>query len=155
MTDIYDIKTILLWMPFSIIYSLIYIFLIIWIYFLSKYLNKNKLNKKEIKIDYVQKIKENVDYENIFRKLEKDYKELKPNIFYKNLSYIVRWYLEQEKNINNISKMTFEEIQKLKLGNEKEKLIKKIYFNEFRENINDNEEIRKKILREIEILIFK
>ena len=155
MSDIYDAKYILLGDPISIIYSVVFVLFIIIMLFLFKYFNKKEVVYKEKKLNYVEEEIKYVNYIKIFENLEENYKNLKPEVFYKELSFIIRWYLEQERNVDNISKMTFREIRKLKLDKRIEKLIENIYFKEFSKNILDNEEIRKEIMLAVKTLIFK
>ncbi|MDQ7009766.1 MAG: hypothetical protein Q9M94_05735 [Candidatus Gracilibacteria bacterium] len=101
------------------------------------------------------------NYKKILKNLEEKYLSENKEIFYSKLSEILREILEQNKN-KNISKMTFKEINKalsqsLPGGREEAtnliSLIKNIYFKEYAQNIEDSEDIRKKLIQEVEKII--
>ncbi len=145
MTDIYDIKTNILWTPINIFYSILYILFFIIIVFLLKYLySKKDVNKKEILI-----IKEKIDYNKILENIDINISKEK---FYKELSFIIKWFLEEEIK-KPISKMTFKEIKKIWLEKDIENLIKNIYYKEYQKDFYDNLEIREKIIKDISKII--
>jgi hypothetical protein len=92
MTDVYDIKDVLLGLPFNTNYSFLYILFIIGLYVFYKYMNKikkpiaNEIRKKEV-------IKK-VDYNKILQNLEDKYIKNKSDLFYGKLIYILREILE-------------------------------------------------------------
>jgi len=148
MNDIYDIKDIFIGFPINIFYSLLFIsFLIILLVFY-----KNILEKKNKQINKVNIIKEKVDFSLIILDFEKEYLELKSSIFYAKLLEILRKILEEKWN-NNISKMTFKQINNLNLDDSLKNMIKSIYYKEYTEKIEDNKKIRLDFIKEIKKLI--
>lgn len=133
MTDIYDIKENILWLPFSILLSLIFSLLIVWTYFLVNYLKDKKkvIIKKEI---LIEEKKQEINYIEILKDIENSISKIKTSDFYKDISELLRMFLENEKNIINITKKSFKEIKELNLEKDLENLIKEIYFNEYCEN---------------------
>jgi len=151
MTDIYDIKDIILWFPFNIINSLIYVFFIFVLYFLYKYiLNKNwekYIDTVIIQKDFIEK-----DFTKEIKIFEKKYIDSSKEIFYKNIIALLREILEFNWE-KNISKMTFQEIKKLNLDTKLKELIKNIYYKEYKKEIQDNIEVRKQYIKEIKKII--
>lgn len=151
MTDIYDIKDIILGFPINFIYTSIYILFIFIIYFIYKYL----INKKDDKIivNNEEKFeKEEIDFNKILQDYELKSIDEDSEKFYSGLIEILRDILESFWN-KNISKMTFEEIQKLNLDENLKNLIKSIYYKEYVKKIEDNREIRKNYIEKIKKLI--
>lgn len=153
MEDIYDIKGILLWIPINYMYSIVFTLFLLILFIIYKYiLSKNNANlresinfannEKEIKKDFYKALN---DFENIYLKETE-------NIFYSKLLYIFREILEYNWE-KNISKMTLEEINKLKLNNNIKSLIKNLYYKEYMEKIKDNNEIRKQFIEDIKKII--
>lgn len=152
MNDIYDIKNTLLWFPINIENSLIFIIFIILLYFIIKYLLKKEeiLEKIEEKIEIV---KERKNYLEILNEFEINYLLSKNEIFYSKLAEIIREILEEKEN-KNISKMTFEEINKLKIDKSLKSLIKEVYFKEYVEHIeNDSEDYRIDLIQKVKEII--
>lgn len=153
MEDIYDIKGILLWIPINYMYSIVFTLFLLILFIIYKYiLSKNNANLREsinfannenfIKKDFYKILN---DFENIYLKETE-------NIFYSKLLYIFREILEYNWE-KNISKMTLEEINKLKLNNNIKSLIKNLYYKEYMEKIKDNNEIRKQFIEDIKKII--
>jgi len=149
MTDIYDIKSILLGFPINIIYSLIFIILLIILYIIYYMIINKKVEKiKEKPI----KIKEEKDFNLILLDFEKNNLSLASDRFYSALIEILRDILEYKWN-KNISKMTFEEINNLKLDDSLKNMIKSIYYKEYTKKIDDNDKIRLTFIKNIKKLI--
>jgi len=131
------------------------VFVLFYIFFyviLNKYLNKDKEKKVELLHCNSSTKKEEINYINILKNIEEKYLASSKEIFYSKLSELIRLFLE-EKQEKPISKMTFEEIRSLNLEKNIENIIKDIYFKEFQKYIEDNEELRKKILEEVRSLV--
>lgn len=143
-----EINKIILWFPIDIINSIIFIIFVILLYFIWKYFNKNKIYKQPEKKIF----KEKVDFKKIISDFEKNNISNSPEIFYSKLLEIIKEILEQAW-VKNISKMTFEEINMLKIKQNLKDLIKNIYFKEYMRKIEDNTEIRKNLISETKKLI--
>lgn len=147
-----DINPIMTWLPVNIFYSIIFIFFVILLYFLWKYLEKNKsknfIEKNIIKEEKIEKI----NFKEILYNFEKKYLTANKEIFYSKLAEILKYFLKQEKNID-ILKMTYKEFSKINLDNKILNLLKNIYFKEYSQNIEDSEEVRKNLILEIKKLI--
>ncbi len=146
-----DINPIILWFPINISYSLVFILFLVWLYILWKYLDKQKIPEKIIKTDFWN-VWNLEDYKKQLNILEKKYLNIKKDVFYSKLSEILRNIIRY-KSKRDISKMTFSEIQKLKINKNLLELIKNIYFKEYAKKIEDSEEIRKNLILEIKKLI--
>ncbi|MDP2396401.1 MAG: hypothetical protein Q8M44_06135, partial [bacterium] len=87
---------------------------------------------------------------------EKKYIDSLKDIFYSKLIEILKEII-QEKITKDISKMTFEEINKLDIDDLIKNLIKDIYFKEYMEYvIQDNYEYRKELIDKVrDYLIIK
>lgn len=150
MIDIFDIRGNILWLPFDFVYIILYALFLLFLYFIFRYLD----NKKVISLTQIDNSlyeKEQINYlfllENIDINLEK-------NIFYSEIISIFRDFLD-EKIWKNISNMTFSEIKNLSLEENIESLICSIYFKEYKSEIEDNIELRKKILNEVKLIFSK
>lgn len=153
MNDIYDIKANILWLPINLFYSLVFVLFYIFFYvILSKYLNKDKEKKVKMLHCNISTKKEEINYINILKNIEEKYLTSSKEIFYSKLSQLIRLFLEENQK-KPISKMTFEEIKSLNLEKNIENIIKDIYFKEFQKDIEDNEELRKKVLEEVKSLV--
>jgi len=150
MTDIYDIKDVLLSFPINITYSLVYLIFLLILYFIYK----NIINKNDEKIiESVREIiKPKKDYLDILENFKKNYLDKNEKIFYSKLLYILREILENKWE-KNISKMTFKQINNLDLSNNLKNLVKSIYYKEYMKDIEDNKEIRKKLIEDIKKII--
>lgn len=151
MTDIYDIKDIILGFPIDFIYSSIYILFIFILYFIYKYL----INKKDSKIEIINDIivkKQEIDFNKILQEFELKFIDKNSEKFYSWLLEILRDILESFWN-KNISKMTFEEISKINLDNDLKDIIKSIYYKEYVKQIEDSKEIRLSLINKIKELI--
>jgi hypothetical protein len=81
MTDIYDIKDIILGFPIDFIYSSIYILFIFILYFIYKYL----INKKDSKIEIINDIivkKQEIDFNKILQEFELKFIDKNSEKFY-------------------------------------------------------------------------
>ena len=161
MTQINDIKPIMLWFPINILNTILFILFLVILYFIWRYFN----NKKDIKIE---KIKTNFwkvwsidDFLKDLENLEKEFFNSEKDIFYQKLSKILK-NIFLYKTKKDISKMTLNEILSTEgfnpLNNSKNSkflkdLISNIYFKEYAKKIDDNEEIRKNLILEIKKLI--
>jgi len=151
MTQINDIKPIILWIPININSTILFIVFFIFLLILWKYLankKENKVEKTEIVFD-----KTNVldDLKKDLYSLERKYLNSSKDIFYQRLSEILKKTFEY-KTEKDISKMTLTEINNLlpiKDSNYLKELIKNIYFKEYAKEIEDSEEIRVKLILEI------
>ena len=150
MQQINDIKPIMLWSPINITTTIIFVIFIVILYFIWNYLSKNKKEEIEIKTNFWEVPNINI-YKKQLKELEKNI-DISSQIFYKKLAEILKNILEYYW-AKNISKMTFDEIKNLKLKQNLKDLIKNIYFKEYAKEINDSEEIRKKIIKEIKKLV--
>ena len=150
MTDIYDIKDVLLSFPINITYSLVYLIFLLILYFIYK----NIINKNDEKIiESVREIiKPKKDYLDILENFKKNYLDKNEKIFYSKLLYILREILENKWE-KNISKMTFKQINNLDLSNNLKNLVKSIYYKKYMKDIEDNKEIRKKLIEDIKKII--
>ncbi len=149
MTDIYDIKDLLLWNCINLIYSLIFIVLFVIIYFI--------LFKKETKQVIKQKVQEkpkikNIDYATLIQDLENNLDNYSSEEFYNKIDKILRLYLS---NIwfDNIQTLTLIELEKIELDEIFINLLKSIYFKEYAQNIEDNIELRKEFLEKLKNLV--
>lgn len=149
MTDIYDIKGIVLWYIFDIKYSFIYILFLIVLYILWFLMNKNKNNIKQENI--VKKVVK-IDFDKLLDDINQKYLSSDKNLFYTKLTSFLRELLEY-KWYKDISKMTFDEISRLDINNNIKYILKNIYFKEYVKKIEDSEEIRKNLILEIKKLL--
>ena len=152
MQEINDIKGIMLWTPINIINTIIFIVFIVWLYILWSYLIKNKkVVKVKEKESNLQKTF-NIDiYKEKLEQLENNI-NISSQVFYKQLAEVLKDILEYYW-AKNISKMTFNEIKKLKLKQNLKDLIRNIYFKEYAKKIEDNEKIRKQLILDVKGLI--
>jgi len=150
MTDIYDIKDVLLSFPINITYSLVYLIFLIILFIIYK----NIINKNDEKIIELtnEVIRPKKNYYEILEDFKKDYLDKNEKIFYSKLLYILREILEYKWE-RNISKMTFKQISNLDLSNDLKNLVKSIYYKEYMKDIDDNKEIREKLIEDIKKII--
>jgi hypothetical protein len=92
MTDIYDIKDVLLSFPINITYSLVYLIFLLILYFIYK--NINKIIKPAAPSLPLGEIERGIDYYDILENFKKDYLDENEKIFYSKLLYILREILE-------------------------------------------------------------
>lgn len=152
MTDIYDIKANILWLPIDIFYSIIFLFFYIFFYLiLNKYFSKNKEKNTEIFQLNISTQKEKIDYLEFLQNIEENYLNSEKSIFYSKLSEIIRLFLE-EKLGKAISKMTFDEIKDLNLEKNLESILKNIYFKEFKREVEDDINSRESIILKVKKL---
>jgi len=151
MTDIYDIKTIILWVPINMIYSLIillFLFIAYWVLFLR---NKKQTEQKIIIIT-PPKIKD-INFNELIDNLEKNIQIYNTEQFYHQIDKILRLCLYNKKKIQNIEKLTLNELEDLWLDITFKEILKNIYFKEYAKDIKDNLDIRKEYLKKIKNLI--
>ena len=150
MTDIYDIKDVLLSFPINITYSLVYLVFLIILFIIYK----NLINKNDEKIIELtnEVIRPKKNYYEILEDFKKDYLDKNEKIFYSKLLYILREILEYKWE-RNISKMTFKQISNLDLSNDLKNLVKSIYYKEYMKDIDDNKKIREKLIEDIKKII--
>ena len=151
MTDIYDIKGIVLWYIFDIKYSFIYILFLIVLYILWFLMNKNKNNIKQENI--VKKVVK-IDFDRLLDDINQKYLSSDKNLFYTKLTNFLRELLEY-KWYKDISKMTFDEISRLDINNNIKHILKNIYFKEYQKEIIDNKKLRESYINDIRKLINK
>lgn len=125
MKDIYEISWIMLPNPISFLDLWFFLLIILFLFFVYKFVNRDKkyIQKNE-KIE-IKKQDEKIDYlAKIWSISEKD--------FFKDISSIFRLFLEKEKKYKNFSKLTLKEVVKEKNIEEKYKLfLENIYFKEY------------------------
>ncbi len=151
MTDIYDIKDIVLGLPINIINSFIFLLFIFVAFIFIKFFLKNQKQIQKVEVVKEEK-KEKKDFMKIIKQFKKEHIGDNFNKFYSWLLMILREILE-EKWYKDISKMTLTEIWNLNLEESIKKLIQSIYFKEYKEKIKDNLEIREKYIKDITNLI--
>jgi len=145
-----DINPIILWLPINIVNTIVFIVFVLWLYFLSFYLKQNKKVEKKSKTNF-WKVQSVDIYKKQLLDLEKNI-NIDKYEFYKNLANILKWILEYY-GAKNISKMTLEEINNLKLKQNLKELIKNVYFKEYARDTDDSKEIRKDLILEVKKLI--
>jgi len=147
MTDIYDIQGIALNFPINLKSTIFLILFFIFSYFLIKkyFLEEDKNNKNYEKIE--KKIKK-IDFNKIFSDFEKNFFDAEKNIFYWKLSEILRKIIF-EKEKKDVSAMTFDEINSLKIPENLKNILKRIYFKEFQKDFEDWDKIRKNIFSDV------
>ncbi len=148
MTDIYDIKDLLLWFPLNIFNTIIFLLFLFFIFFLDKIFFKKKNIKIVKKIKKGEVIVKKTDFNKILSNFEKKYLDKDFQIFYSKLAYILKEIIKQKEN-KDVSKMTFKEIEKFSLDNDLKNLIKQIYFREYSKDLDDNVEIRKSLINKV------
>jgi len=133
MTDIFDIKWILVWFNFSILNLFILWILIIAI---LVYLFNRFIKKTEVKIEeYTQKSIEIYDIKAILDWFNERYLNLEQADFLKETNHIFRLFIEQEKWYNDFSKLTLEEILSFDLEENYIVFLKDLYYKEYSEQV--------------------
>ncbi len=150
MTDIYDIKPLLLWNCINLIYSLIFIVLFVLAYFILFKKETKQVIKQEV-IQEKPKIK-NIDYIPLIQELENNLDNYSSEEFYHKIDKILRLYLSSIW-FNNIQTLTLIELEKIKLDEIFVNLLKSIYFKEYAQNLEDNIELRKEFLEKLKNLV--
>lgn len=150
MTDIYDIKPLLLWNCINLIYSLIFIVLFVLAYFILFKKGTKQVIKQEV-IQEKPKIK-NIDYATLIQELENNLDNYSSEEFYHKIDKILRLYLSSIW-FNNIQTLTLIELEKIKLDEIFVNLLKSIYFKEYAQNLEDNIELRKEFLEKLKNLV--
>ena len=148
MTDIYDIKPLLLWIPINLVYSLIILIILIIAYLLI-------FRKKENKIVIQEKIEEKVidiDYKSLITDLEKNIEKYDQETFYHKIDKILRLYLAG-KWYKNIKSLTLKELENLQLDTIFIDLLKSIYFKEYANNLEDSISIRKEYIEKLKKML--
>lgn len=128
-------------------YSIFFLLFIIIIYFIYIFILKNN-NKKILSKEDKPLIIKKIDFIKILDNFEKTYIEKEKWEFYSKLLEILR-EVYKYKNKQDIWKLTFDEINKLGLDQNLKDLIKNIYFKEYSRLIDDNDEIRRKLISEV------
>ena len=152
MTDIYDIKQNLLGLPINIVYSIFFLIFIIFLIFLYKFLENNKNNRKKSTEGFSHLKVKKINFSKISSNFEEKYLRENKTIFYSKLLEILR-EIYKYKNKKDIWKLTFDEINKLNLDNNLKLLIKNLYFKEYSREVEDSEEVRKKLILEVREII--
>lgn len=147
MVEIYNIKETFLLIPINFMYSIFFLLFIIIIYFIYIFILKNN-NKKILSKEDKPLIIKKIDFIKILDNFEKTYIEKEKWEFYSKLLEILR-EVYKYKNKQDIWKLTFDEINKLGLDQNLKDLIKNIYFKEYSRLIDDNDEIRRKLISEV------
>jgi len=143
-----DIKPIMLSWPINIEYSILFIIFLSVLFLIYKYSNNKKVSIKQKQTNFW-----NVASIDIYLKeLKLLEKNIKDKDFYAKLLSILRNILEY-KGQKNISKMTFEEMNKLKINDNLKQVIKNIYFKEYAKEFEDSWKIRKELIEEVKKLI--
>ncbi|MDD5769675.1 MAG: hypothetical protein PHE25_01800 [Candidatus Gracilibacteria bacterium] len=149
MTDVYDIKTFL----FGFIYSFDYLFIIFgiifFVLFYLLFVYFFTLDKGFIKQKIESKLENNL--ENRLNYLFKNINNFSREIFYREVSLFIKMLIFKKFKDKRIFFMTLEEIQN-NFKNDYNNILKEIYYFEFNPNIEDNLEIRTKILKKLENL---
>ena len=143
MTDIYDIKPLLLNPPINVTYSLIFLVVFIVLYFLLFY---KKEEKKVIVLN--NKKSEKIDVNDILKDLEQNIEKHSKDEFYHKLDKAIRIYLKNTKNID-IDNLSFKEIEQLDLDDDLKSYLKEVYYKEY-DNRKDDLETRKRDLKTIQ-----
>ena len=151
MTDIYDIQGIALNFPINLKSTIFLILFFIFSFFLIKkyFLEEDKNNKNFEKIE--KKIKK-IDFNKIFSDFEKNFFDAEKNIFYWKLSEILRKIIF-EKEKKDVSAMTFDEINSLKIPENLKNILKRIYFKGFQKDFKDWENARKSVFDDVRKII--
>ena len=147
MTDIYDIKGIVLWLPINILYSLIILLVLIIAYWFVFKVSKKQI-KQEIIIVEEPKIK-NIGFKQLIEDLEKNIQIYNTEEFYHQIDKILRLYLSNKKWIQNIEKLTLKEVEQLNIDSSFIDILKSIYFKEYAKDIEDSLDTRKEYLEKI------
>jgi len=149
MTDIYDIKPLLLWNPINIFYSIIILIILIFYYYILFFRKNTQTNIKDWIITH--KIT-NINYKEMISKLEKNINTYDENIFYSKINKILRLYL-QSQWYKTIWSSTLKEIKNIEIDSMFKELFKDIYLKEYSLNIEKNIIKRKEYLEKIKFLI--
>ncbi|MDD2907529.1 MAG: hypothetical protein PHH98_02705 [Candidatus Gracilibacteria bacterium] len=133
MTDIFDIKGILVGFNFSILNFFILGILIIAIlvYFFIRYRKKTEVKIEE----YTKKQIEIYDFKSILDGFKERYLNLEQAVFLKETNHIFRLFIEQEKGYNAFSKLTLEEILSFDLEENYIVFLKDLYYKEYSEQV--------------------
>jgi len=148
MTDIYDIKILL----FSFLSSLDYvvvIFIIVFLlffYFLLEYFFFPQSPGIKLQTEHIsdEKIKQRLEY------LANNAHTFSRDIFYREVGLFLRMLISKQKEDWRVFFMTLSEIEK-NFKSYYFPLLKEVYYLEFNHNLEDNFEVRKKILEKIKV----
>ena len=150
MNDIYDIKDIILWLPFSIFLSLLSIFFIVILYFVI-------FSKKEKIVVEKKEEKEFIfEYNNILKDLEKNIENYNNSDFFSKINHLLKLKVLEKYNLDLYSD-TLEEVKKSNLRNLDNEIyleFEKSYKNQYLDMSFDSE-IKKKFLKNIKKIINK
>lgn len=150
MTDIYDIKDVILWFPLNIFNTLVFLIFLISFYIFLKYLFSRK--DKNLVVENIEENIEKINYSILLDDVENKYINSDYSIFYTQLSSIIRWILLNKWH-KNISKMTYDEIKNIGLDKNIEDIIYGVYFKEYSNWVNDNLNDRKNYISKVRWLI--
>lgn len=151
MTDIYDIKPLLLWNYINLSISLIFIIIFVIVYFvLFKKRNRQLEPENEIIIE-IPKVRK-IDYMPLLQDIENNLEFYNSEVFYHKIDKILRLYLNSIW-FRNIKFLTLKELEKIKLDKIFIDLFKNIYFKEYSKSIEDSVKLRQKYLLELKNLV--
>lgn len=138
MTDIFDIKWLLIWFNFYYLNTIILIVVFLWLLLFYLFINNKK---KNIEIITIEKNEDEIyDFKSILSSLEERYNYLDSKVFLKDVNHIFRLFLEQEKKYDNFSKLTLEQILDYDLEHDYISFLKDLYFKEYREQTLETDE---------------
>ena len=147
MTDIYDIKDIILGLPFNPFFTTIILLIFVLLYiFIFKKKRSNIILRTEVIIDKEK------NYNEIF--IWKDFLSMPSKKFLKEISNFFREYLEDNLKIDDFSKLTLKEIKNLEIEKNYKDLIENVYFKEYKDE-EIKEEDKKNIYEEIKKIVIK
>lgn len=130
MTDIFDIKWLIIWFNFYYLNTIILIVVILWL--LIYFFINNK--KKNIEIETIERNEDEIyDFKSILASLEEKYYYLDSSVFLKDVNHIFRLFLEQEKKYDCFSKLTLEQVLACDLPKDQISFFKDLYFKEYNE----------------------
>lgn len=147
MTDIFDIKTFIFWFLYSGDYFFIFWVVIFFIFFyiiLHYFFDRKSFVDINTEAIENEKIRKRLEY------LIENIDSFSRNIFYREVGIFLRLLIYKKTQDRQIFFMTLQEIQK-KIKDEYYILLQEVYYLEFNKNLEDNFEIRKKILEKIKL----
>ncbi len=142
----YDIKPLILWNMINYTYTIFLVLIWIVVYVLIFFRNKNSVIIERQDIDTNK-----INIENLIKELENNL-EIKKDIFYKQFNYLLKIIIQQKFN-KDITTLTYNEIEKLKIDEMLKDFLKATYFKEYKKNIEDSNDIRKNYIVKIKNLI--
>jgi len=154
MTDIYDIKNSIIWLPINLLYSGIYIILLLIIYYISIYWIKKNKKEKKIKTSLIIESPDKIDYRKELKQIENNIELYPSNVFYSKISNLLKMFIENEQG-KKINSKTLEELDLSNFSIETGNLIKNLYYKLYKDNNKDNLKIRQNIINSIKKIIWK